>query len=315
MRWTTRIAIALLAAVLLALTLYAYPSPSGFVTLFVRAAAIIGALALVAVLVAAGTKRRTGRLDLIVFLGTIGLVIASWGQLTAKIDADRLAGEIEEAGETEIFAVLSATETETGSLVREAFALRDDTNAEIDAMFAELWDESSLAVVTGPGAEDAEALSAVVDSTEAKLAEIETLRSDVEAATDAEIEAIQAIDTPLPDSARLTFVDAAIQEAEADRLAHLQRLDLIADRVEAVGDAAAVLRGNAGNFVYEPASETVVFREGGAMVTDASARYSVALTNIDLSLEAEQALLAKQRDEAARIAAALDLVEAASATP
>lgn len=316
-RWTTRLAIALLAAVLLALTFYAYPSLAGFTTLLVRTLAIVGALAIFALLIAAARKRRPGRIDLnvILVLAAIGLVGASWTQLSAKSDADKLAGEIADAGEGEIFAVLAATETETGTTVQDALELRDSVNAELEAIVADLWNEADFSAISGPEAESVAALEAMAAAAETGLAAVEAARGDIEARIADEIEAIQAIDTPLPDSARLSFVDAAIKEAEDDGAYYLQRLQLVSDRIDAAGTAASILAANQGYYHYDAVAGEVVFQEGGASLTNAANRFATALTEIDLSLEAEDTLIAGQENPAIRAEAAMRLVEGASATP
>lgn len=315
MRWTTRIALALLVGVILALTIYAYPSSSGFVTLLFRAAAITGVIALAVVLLAVATKRKPGRLDLILLLSAIGLVAFSWPQLSATADANQLAAEIEEAGETEVLSVLAETETDTGALVRTAFEIRDATDAEVEAIFAGLWDDALLTAITGPAAEDADAVSEAAEAIDARIVDLDLARETIEAAFQAEATAISELDTPLPDSARLTFVDAAISETEVHRLAAAQRLDQIAARLNAAANAASVLQSNFGSYQFSLATDTVVFEPGGAILADAAATYSVALTNIALSRDAEAAIIAKETDPAERAAAALRLVEAASTTP
>ncbi len=314
--WTTRIALALLIGVILGVTIYAFPSWSGFVTVLFRGAAIVGVLALLMVLIAVSTKRRPGRLDLIFLLAAIGLVAFSWPQLSATADADQLAAAIEEAGESDVLTVLAETETDTGALVREALTLREETDAEVDAVIAGLWDPAFLEVITGPEAEDAEALATTAEAVDNSIAGIEDARETVEALFDAEIDAIPEIDTTLPDSARLTFVDAAIAEVDDHYLAAIERLNQIEARLLAVAEALSALARSAGSYRYDGAAETVVFESGGgALLSDAAATYSVALTNVTLSLEAEESIIAATNDQAARSASALRLVEAASTQP
>lgn len=314
MRQTTRIAIALLVAVILALTIYAYPSLAGLGTLLFRAAAIVGALAIIALLIANYTKRRVNRLDVIIALSAVLLVGASWAQLSATADAGRLADEIDEAGETEIFAVLSTTETDTGELVRNGFAIRAAANAEIEAMLDALWTEDYLAALNGPAADDPDSIDAAATGIAAGRETLDDIRDDIEDRIDEEIEDFAALPTPLPDSARLVFVGAAIDTAEIDRIYYLQRLDQIAARLDAAEDAIALLADNPDGYAYDEAADAVIFNTGDGL-GDITARHSVALTNIELSLDAENALVDQHDNAATRIATALDWVEAASATP
>ncbi len=126
MRLTTRIALALFAAVVLALTIYAYPSWAGFMSLAFRAIAILGMLVLAAVLIASLTNRKPGGFALILVLAAIGTVIASWSQVSAVADAHKLDAEIADAGEENVMSVLANTETNTGRLVQAVIELRDE---------------------------------------------------------------------------------------------------------------------------------------------------------------------------------------------
>ena len=305
---TTRLALAFLAAVVLALTFYAYPSWSGFLTVAFRAAAIVGILAVAALLIASVLKRRPGRFDLILALAAIALVAASWNQVNARIDAGRLDGEIAEAGPANVMTVLETTETNTGALVRDGNRLRAETNAEIELMIAGLWDEERLVITATPDPIDMAQLEQLADRIGLLQDAEERARGTIDAMIDAEIEAITQIETPLPDSARLVFVDTAIQRVETDRRHYHQRLAVAAERLNAAADLVALLEANLGAFRFDNDAQEIVFDD-----ETVGQQYDGYLTVIDNTWTAEDTLIAER--EAGEIEAVLALVEAAGATP
>lgn len=308
MRTTTRIALALFVAVILALTFYAYPSASGFITIAIRAVAILGVLAIASILLGTVTKRSLRRLDVIVVLATISLLAASWTQINARIDAARLDAEIAEAGAANILTVLATTETNAGRLVRNSNVLRDEANAELDLIVAGLWDEDRLALSGSPDTIDDAEYAQLEDRIALLVEAEERARGTVDAILEAEIVAISEIDTPLPDSARLVFVDAAIQRTDADRVHYHQRLRIAADRLTVTGNLVALLRSNLGSFVFDTVEQQIVFEDPGAALS-----YSSLLASIDDTWLADEALVSAYRDR--EIEGVLSLVEAAGATP
>lgn len=308
MRTTTRIALALFVAVVLALTFYAYPSVSGFITIAIRAVAILGVLAVTSILLGTVTKRSLRRLDVIVVLATIGLVAASWTQINARIDAARLDSEIAEAGAANILSVLATTETNAGRLVRESNDLRDEVNAELDLVVAGLWDEDRLAFSGSPDTIDDAEYAQLEDRIALLVEAEERARGTVDAIIDAEVVAISEIDTPLPDSARLVFVGAATQRTDADRAHYHQRLLIAADRLSAIANLVALLRNNLGRFTFDGVEQQIVFDDPAAAAT-----YSSLLASIDNTWLADDVLVSAYQDS--EIEKVLTLVEAAGATP
>jgi hypothetical protein len=307
-RFTTRIALAFLIAIIFGLTIYAYPSWPGFVTLVFRAAAIVGAIAIVVLLIAALTRRRPGRLDLLLLLSAVGLVVASWPQISAVADFNTLEREIEAAGEENAAAVIAATETTAGILVRSAEMLRATANAGIDELLGGLWPEDVVALIDGPDAADAAAVAGAVDRLAGLRLEVEEARGAAEAIIDAEVAAIPAIETPLPDSARLVFVDAAIQRAEADRIFYLARFGFADARLVLAEAIVALLAGNAGAYHFNAATERVQFDDREIAID-----YEERLTEIDATMDTEAELVdGFAAEENPRL---LALVEAAGATP
>ncbi len=307
-RFTTRIALALLLAVIFGLTIYAYPSWSGFVTLAFRAAAIVGASAIAVLLNAALTRRRPGRLDLLLVLSAVGLVVASWPQISAVADFNALERAIEEAGDDNAAAVIAATETKAGTLVRAAETLRTTANAGIEERLQGLWPDDVVAIIDGPDAADAAAVAGAVDRLAGLRQEVEDARGAAEGILDAEIEAIPAIETPLPDSARLVFVDAAIQRAEADRIFYLARFGLADRRLVLAEEIVALLGANAGGYHFNEATERVQFDD-----REIAIEYEALLAELDAIVDAEAELVdGFAAEETARL---LALVEAAGATP
>lgn len=307
-RLTTRIALALLIAVILGLTFYAYPSLSGFTTLVFRAAAIVGGIAIAVLFMAGITRRRPGRFDFLLVLAAIGLVIASWPQLTAVGDFNALKAEIEAAGEENVAEVIAATETKAGILVRSAETLRDTANQGLDELLEGLWPDDVVAIIDGPEAGNEAALAGAVD----RLAEIRQLIEDKRAVADDivdnEIEAIQAIDTPLPDSARLSFVAAAADRAEADRGIYQGRLDLADERLTLAEAVVAFLAANAGGYSFNAETGRVQFDD-----RELGIEYEAMLVDIEHTIEAEDEIVAHYAD--GETAALMALVEAAGTTP
>jgi len=294
--------------VILALTFYAYPSASGFITIAIRAVAILGVLAVASILLGTVTKRSLRRLDVIVVLATIGLIGASWTQINARIDATRLDAEIAEAGATNMLTDLAATETNAGRLVRDSNELRNAANAELDLVVVGLWDEDRLALSGSPDTIDDAEYAQLEDRIALLIEAEERARGTVDAVLEAEIVAISEIDTPLPDSARLVFVGAAIQRTDADRAHYHQRLRIAADRLTVTRNLVALLRSNLGSFAFDAVEQQIVFEDPGAALS-----YSSLLASIDDTWIADEALVSAYRDR--EIEGVLSLVEAAGATP
>ena len=307
-RLTTRIALALLVAVIFALTIYAYPSWAGFTTLVFRAAAIVGAIAIVVLLIAAFTRRRPGRVDLLLVLSTVGLVIASWPQISAIADHNELEAEIAEAGEANIAAVIAVTQTDAGTAVRDANTTRDAANTDIEPLFEGLWTESIEQIIDGPNAGDEAALAGAVD----RLAELRQLTADAMAVAaailEAEIEVILAIDTPLPDSARLSLIGAAIDRVEADRTFFNARFGLADQRLIVAEEIVAFLADNAGGYSFNTATQRLQFTDREIAID-----YEDLLAQLESTFDGEGELIAHYgEDENAQL---LALVGAAGATP
>lgn len=313
MRRTTRLSLSLLAAIILALTIYAYPSWAGFSTLLFRAGAILAVLTIATVIGAGLSRRRPGRFDLIIALTAIGVVIASWAQISASADANRLAGEITDSGEENVLVVLAATETNTGSLVRAGVELRNGTNSEIELLFAPLWREDFANAIGGPAAEDADQLAAASENIAALAAAVDEIRVTIDQMLDDEIEAIAAIETALPDSARLSFAATARDEVEGDREIFHARVDLAAARLDVAARIITLLQVNPGGYRYDPAAEALAFLAGGAILTATADSYLAMMANIEATWIEEGQLTAGQ--DARWMESVLALIEAASATP
>ncbi len=305
---TTRLALALFVAVILALTFYAYPSWSGFMTLTVRAVAILGAIAVAAIFVSGVTKRSVRRLDLILVLAAIGIVVASWVQISARADAARLDREIADAGEANVIEVLRTTETRTGALVRAGNELRAETNAEIELIIDGLWDDERLVLTASPDAIDDAQLAQIADRVALLREAEERARGTVDDQLQSEIEAIPAIETPLPDSARLVYVDAALNRVEDDRAHFHQRLALAADRLETTAELVDFLRANLDGFAFDDDTQQLTFADPALAAT-----YDTYLAEIDATWTAEDALISAHED--GEIETVLALVEAAGTTP
>jgi hypothetical protein len=307
-RLTTRIALALLLATILGLTFYAYPSWAGFVSLVFRAAAIVGALVVVVLLIAAFSKRRPGRLDLLLVLSSIGLVIAAWPQLRAVSDFHRLESEIEVAGRQNVVVALARTDTMAGTLVRNANILRNNDSQQIEVLFDGLWSEQLENAIAGANAADPAALTAAVDEAARLRQATEDAQLAADDILDAEIEAILAIDTPLPDSARLSFTDAAIQRLEADREFYRQRFALADQRLVAAEGLITLLTANADGYTFNATTRRVQFTD-----REIGIDYERALAAMRAFPDQEEQLIAEH--VAGEVDAMMKLVDAAGTTP
>ncbi len=308
MRTTTRLALAFFAAVVLALTIYAYPSWAGFSTLAFRAISILAMLVLAALLLASLTHKRPGRFDIILVLASIGVIIASWSQVSAVMDAHKLDAEIAEAGEGNLMSVLAATTTNTGSLVRAANELRDTTNNGIVFDVDSLWDEDRFAALIGPLALDDAELAQAADRVTLLSGAVDQTRGQLHDILDAEIESITKIETPLPDSERLTFVDAAVQRVETDRTYFSARLDLAGQRLATAADIVTLLQNSPGAFTFDTATRTLVFDDQAV-----GTRYRDLVASIDATWTQEEQLSADH--DAGELAGVRGLVDAAEVTP
>ena len=313
MRLTTRLAIGFLAATILALTIYAYPTGGGLLTLLFRAAAILGLLAITVLIAATAMKRRPGGVGLIIFLTALGLIATAWGQLAATADFKSLSAEIEDAGEENVAGIIDATDTDSGALVRAGIDLRQRTNAAVEVLFPALWDAGLPSIFAGADADNDAARAAASERIATLLGTVETQREAARALLDGEIEEIDAVETPLPDKARISFGNALFRLVEDDRAFFEARFDLAVARLEAAASAIATLDQNVGGFAVSAATNTVVFEVGGALLTDAATRYQRALEAVDAAPVEEANLIVAR--EAASVDEIMALVEAVGTPP
>ncbi len=127
-------------------------------------------------------------------------------------------------------------------------------------------------------------------------------------ALDDEIDAITKIETPLPDSERLSLVDLAVRHVEADRAYYSTRLDLAGQRLASAAEIAALLQANAGAFSFDTTTRTLTFDDPA--VAD---NYEQLVAAIDATWSEDENLAAER--DAANHADAMALIEAAETTP
>ena len=168
--------------------------------------------------------------------------------------------------------------------------------------------DDRLVLTTSPNAIDDAQLAQLADRVSILRDAEERARGTIDAMLAAEIEAISEIETPLPDSARLVFVDAAIGRVEADRTYFHQRLGLASDRLETTAELVNLLIANVDGFAFDNEARQITFDDPAI-----GEAYAALLEDIDATWAADDAAIAAHRD--IELETVLELVEAAGATP
>lgn len=275
-----RVLLLVLLVVVVALAIYAYPSPSGVVTLLGITLAILAVLAILALLIAGTFNRRPVGIPIIIVLTIIAVIASSWSRISTRLDADRLAREIADAGPDRAIEAVALSTTRAAELIRQIQAIEELRRAELDG------------IVAGPSAELAGFFEtpAVVDAAAVAVAvaseRLSTLVANSANAPDeieritgpggepAEIERIgdtavvgewaaevAALDIRLPDSPRLLLLDAVRSQIAADRQRYLALAAANAALVSVLDRMAAYLRTRPGEYVFDEETRRARFAD------------------------------------------------------
>lgn len=310
----TRIALLILGVVIVALTIYTYPSLAGFTTLAFRAVVILGALAILTVLGASLLNRKSGGFAYVVLLTSVGVIAFSWSQISATRDSRVFAAEIAEAGDTPdaLFRTIASSRTDTAGRVRGVYTIAALTDREIDALLSGLAtpDTPSIAAMFGTTlVTDADTLAAARAAIPAITTAAAGARAEIERLLDAEVAAVEAFDTSgLPDSARLLFVDAALRRIAAEREIYLALSDVGVDRAAVRERMLAFLEVRSGAYAFDETAARALFADPAV-----DAEYTLLLDEL-AALDAEDARL-RTEHSTLMYEAAKELITAAGATP
>lgn len=304
----TRIALLLLAMVIVALTVFTYPTVWGFVSLMVRTLAILGALFVLALLLAGTFKRKPAAPAFLIILAAIGVVGTAYPQIAATLDANRFDTELAEAGPENVFEAIAASDTRAARLIRESYAIADRTNAEIEALIDTVNDPALEGLFDTTLMLDQAALLNAEAVTTAFREGGQALSDRIDALKLDEVAAVEAIETSLPDSARLLFLDAVRQRATAERDFYRALAAKAVELNEVHAELVALLIARSPNFNFDDAAARPAF------ANPADGERFAALLAEAAAIRAEMASL---REEFAptRVPAALAIVEAIGATP
>ncbi|MGD9738258.1 MAG: hypothetical protein AB7O56_09280 [Bauldia sp.] len=304
----TRIALLFLAVVIVALTVFTYPTVWGFISLMVRTLAILGGLFVLALLIAGTFKRKPAAPAFLIILAAIGVVGTAYPQISTTLDANRFNDELAAAGPENVFDVIAASETRAGTLTRESYAIADRTNAEIEALVEAADDPSLDGLFDTTRMLDQAALLNAEAVTTAFREGAQALYDRIDTMKLAEVDAVDAIETTLPDSARLLFLDAVRQRAMAERDFYRAPAAQAVALNEVHAELVAMLVARSPNFNFDDATQRPAFTDPA----DAE-RYAALLAQI----EPIRAEMVRLREEFAptRVPAALAIVEAIGAKP
>lgn len=330
----TRIALVILGVVIVVLTIYTYPSVGGFTTLLFRAIVILGALSILAVLVASLFNAKPRGFAFIVLLTSVGVVAFSWSQIASTQDYRAFKAEIEVAGPGALFQTIQTSTTETAARVRAVYFIATRTDQAIDVRLAPgggtdtpgITNVFQTALVTDP-ATLAAARAAVPQLREAAAAagaEIARLLDEEEVLISPQVEDedtgvmpalivsqlnLPPLDTSgLPDSARLLFVDSVLRRIDAERPMYQALADVGVARIDVQDRMLAFLEARPGAYTFDETASRARFADPSA-----DAAYTALLDEL-AALAAEEARIHAEHDQL-MIAAARELIDAAGATP
>lgn len=303
----TRFSLLVLAAVVIGLTIFTYPSFWGFMTLLMRTVVIVGVL-FVLVLLAAGTlKRQPGGAPIIYLVAALVVVGTAWPQIASRVDSNRFDAELEEAGNDNVFAVIASSETRAGTLIRESYEVAARTNAEIEGLIDITTDPAIVGLFDSTRVlDEAAVLDAAAVTTAFREGSVQLL-DQIQQLKDAEYAEIDAIETQLPDSARLLFLDGVLQRVEAETAYYRSVAMLEISLAEVLGRMVDLLLDNP-DYGFDDATLRPDF------VDPADDEAFAALLEQRATIEAEIAAAPIAFDPT-RVPAALVIVEGVGATP
>lgn len=320
----TRVALLILGVVIVVLTIYTYPTLSGFTTLLFRAIVILGALTILVLLGASLVNRKPAGFGFVVLLTSVVVIAFSWSQIQSTQDSRTFDAEIAAAGEgtAALFRTIASSQTDTGARVRAIYTLAAETDRAIDAQLSGLAHPETPGIAglfASPLVTDPATLAEARSAVPAITAAADAVKVEIDRLLDAERELIApdpelpvpagAVDTTgLPDSARLLFIGAALDRVEAERAIYLALADIGIARANVRERMLAFLEARPGAYAFDETATRARF-------TDAAedAAYVALLAELD-ALAAEETRL-RATHETLMYDAALELIEAAGATP
>ncbi|MGV8839170.1 MAG: hypothetical protein ACWA6X_02580 [Bauldia sp.] len=330
----TRIALLILGVVIVALTIYTYPSLGGFVTLVVRAIVILGALSILAVLGASLFNAKPRGFPIVVLLTAVGVIAFSWSQIASTRDYRAFRAEVEAAGPDALFQTIQTSRTTTAQRVRDVYLIATQTDQAIDvvlspggggatpgigSLFATplVTDAETLATARAAVPElRAAAAAASAEITRYLDEEVVLISPQVEDEDTGRMPelivprlALAPLDTSgLPDSARLLFVDAVLRRIEAQRPLYQDLAALSVARIDVQDRMLAFLEARPGAYAFDEAASRARFTDAAV-----DAEYTALLDEL-AAIDAEDL---RVHDEHNRLMtdAANELIAAAGATP
>ncbi len=304
----TRMALIALGIVVVALAAYAYPSPPGVASLIVKTLAILGALAVFAILIAGSLGKRPIPMGILLGLTLVGVLVTSWAQVAAVYDARKLETEIAAAGLHRLLETIAAGTTKAAGLVRQFLAIDDPAAAEIATVLAGGDDPALAGLLDTERVLDPAALRAGAEALPALATAAAAAPAEIARITLAEAAAVDAMDVPLPDSARILFLyEARIWVESASRRA-TTLAGIEAGRLDVTARLVAFLEARPGAYAFDAALRRPRFADP----VDDAAYAALAAELTTLAVEAERLRAAAGPERAGAIVA---LVEAAGATP
>ncbi|MCC6736958.1 MAG: hypothetical protein IT534_12640 [Bauldia sp.] len=329
----TRIALLILGVVIVALTIYTYPSLGGFITLLVRAIVILGALSILVVLGASLFNAKPRGFPIVVLLTAVGVIAFSFNQIMATRDYRTFRAEIDAAGPDALFRTIQASRTETAQHVRDVYFIATQTDQAIDvklspggggatpgigSVFATplVTDPATLAAARAAIPElRAAAAAASAEITRYLDEEVVLISPQVEDENGRMPElivpqlALSPVDTTgLPDSARLLFVDAVLRRIEAQRPLYEELAVIAVARIDVQDRMLAYLEARAGAYTFDEAAARARFADPAA-----DAGYTALLDEL-AALDAADLRVHDEHNQL-MTAAATELIAAAGATP
>lgn len=248
---TDRIALLVAAVVVTALAAYAYRSLSGIVTLLGTTLAIVAVVSMFAILVGGTRGRRPIGFAAVLFLATIGIVVASWGRVSTRLDANRLTAELQATGPDGAADALAVSTTRAAAIIRNIKEIVDNSRTEIEGILR-VPDLTIASFFETPAVVDPTALAAASERLSAFVALVRNLPADIERVlSEAEAE-FETMDLRLPDSPRLLLLADLHDRIAADREAYLTTTAMFVAEASLLQRMADYLASRPGEYRYDP---------------------------------------------------------------
>lgn len=275
---TNRFLLLVLLVVVVALAIYAYPSASGILTLLGITAAIIAVIAILALLIAGTFNRRPVGIPVILVLAILGVIGASWSRISARLDVDRLSGEIREAGDGRLIEAVTLSTTRSAEIIRQIQAVEEIRRAELNGIVAGP-DAELAGFFETPAVLDLAAVTATSDRLSLLLANSANVPAEIERITGPGVEPtemeridetlelaewpaeVYALDIRLPDSPRLLLLAEVRSQIAADRERYLALAAANTALISVLDRMAAYLRIRPGEYTFDEETRRARFAD------------------------------------------------------